>query len=70
MASLQGARTAGTVTVSGKMPLCSLTELLTLHFSRNDNQSLSVWDVVPSDSVLVLLTSPGKRLQDALSIAL
>lgn len=39
------------------MPLCSLTELLTLHFSQTANQSLFTWDVVPSASVLVLLTS-------------
>lgn len=52
----QGAHPVCTVTVSGKMPLCSLPELLTLHFSRIVNQSLLMWDVVPSASVLVLLT--------------
>lgn len=43
--------------MSGKTTLCSLPELLTLHFSRIVNQSLLMWDVVPSVSVLVLLTS-------------
>lgn len=54
---VQSTHAAGTVAVSGRMPPCSLTELLTLHFSRTVSQSLFMWDVVPSASVLVLLTS-------------
>lgn len=57
MLRLQGAHPVCMVTVSGKMPLCSLPELLTLHFSRIVNQSLLMWDVVPSANALVLLTS-------------